>query len=151
MLPRSKATVIAAIKHAEAERLAEQGPYRKIIKAAITTPATEKHEQLLEALNEGSIEKLMEGECYPPTGEDWKLIKGYNWDQVPRRRQLEQIEDEDISFWLYMLGEVTEHTKRLSATAKYFGYFGCVNQKVYDEFEYWIIISKLKLITSEID
>jgi len=147
--PRTKAAVIAAIKQAEAVSLADQDSYRPIIKAALATPATEKHEQLLIELGVGGIEKLMEGECYPPTGEDWKVIKGYEWNQMPRRLQLEQVEDKDISFWLYMLGEVTDHTQRLKAMAKFFGYFGAISIDINKAFICWQAISTLNIVVDE--
>lgn len=146
MLPRSKKAVITAIKKAEADSLAEQDTYRKVIDAAYANPATEQHEQLLDALDKESLNKLMEGECYPPKHQDWKVIKGYEWDQIPRHRQLEQVEDRDISFWLYMLGEVTDHTKRLKAMAKFFGYFGAISIDIHNTFIFWQAISTLKLV-----
>ncbi len=146
MLPRSKEAVIAAIKKAEADSLAEQDTYRKIIDAAYANPATEQHEQLLKALDDEKLNNLMEKECYPPASQHWKIIKGYEWDQIPRRRQLEQVEDRDISFWLYMLGEVTDHTKRLRAMAKFFGHFGAVNVDIHSTFICWQAISTLKLV-----
>jgi hypothetical protein len=146
MQPRAKAATIAALKQAEADSLAEQKIYRTIIDAAFAIPATEKHEKLLTGLGEDGLETLMEGECFPPAGEDWKQIKGYEWDQIPRRRQLEQVEDRDIFFWLYMLGEVTDHTKRLKAMAKFFGYFGAVSKDIYNTFICWQAISTLKIV-----
>lgn len=146
MLPYSKAAVIAAIKQAEAARLAEQDGYRKIIEAAFATPATEAHEQLLKELDGDGINALMSGECFPPTWEDWKRIKGYEWHQIPKQMKLEQVEDKDISFWLYMLSEVAEHTQRLKAMAKFFGYFGAVSKDILNSFICWQAISTLKLV-----
>ncbi|MBK8889512.1 MAG: hypothetical protein IPN75_03480 [Dechloromonas sp.] len=146
MLPRSKEAVIAAIKKAEADSLAEQDTYRKVIDAAYASPATEQQEELLKALDADRLNKLMDGECCPPSSQDWKIIKGYEWHQIPRRRQLEQVEDRDISFWLYMLGEVTDHTKRLKAMAKFYGYIGASNRDIGITFHCWQAISSLKMV-----
>jgi hypothetical protein len=146
VLPRSKEAIIAAIKKAEADSLAAQDTYRKVIDAAYANPATEQHEQILKSLDDDKLKMLMDGECYPPTSQDWKTIKGYEWDHIPRRRQLEQVEDKDISFWLHMLGEVTDHTKRLKAMAKFFGYFGAVSKDIYNTFICWQAISTLRLV-----
>ena len=146
MPSRSKEAVIAAIKKAEADSLAEQDTYRKVINAAYANPATEQHEQLLKALDDDKLNKLMDGECFPPTSQDWKIIKGYEWDQIPRRRQLERVENKDISFWLYMLGEVTDHTMRLKAMAKFYGFFGAISTDIRNAFIFWRLVSTLRMV-----
>lgn len=146
MQPRAKAAVITALKQAESASLAEQNTYRPIIEAAFATPPTEEHEQLLKQLGEDGLEKLMQGQLFPPTDEDWKLIKGYEWHQIPKQRKLEQVEDKEIFLHLFMLSEIVEHCLRLRAMARFFGHFGAVNKDIYNTFICWQAISTLKMV-----
>jgi hypothetical protein len=146
MLLRSKEAVIAAIKQAYRERLVEQRGYRQAIKAAMVAKASQL-EPLSAMPDAADIERLMSGECYPPTSEDWQIFKGYNWERIPSHQQLEQIEDKDIAFWLYMLKEVTDHMLRLKAVAKFFENFNAAEDAFNRAFSPWRQKSTLEIIT----
>lgn len=148
MQARSKEAFIAAIKHAYAERLAEQRSYRQKIIAVMENSPNGQMEQSLAMPDEMTTGKLMEGECYPPSAEDWRILKGYSWKHIPNRQQLNKVADPDVSFWLYMLSEVSEHTQRLRATAKFLGHFGTTNPNILEHFNLWRICSMANMLKS---
>lgn len=146
MHKRSKEAVIAALKKAEAERLLEQDIYRPIIKVAMDTAATEQHLEKLKVIVQQGVDVFMEGESYPPTDQDWKQLKGYTWEQVPKRRLLDSIQNKDISYFAFMYSEIAEQTQRLKAMAKFFGYIGAVNDEIYAVFSIWRMCATIKSI-----
>lgn len=150
MHPNSKAAILKAIKQAEKARLDEQDFYGSIIEKARKTPVTEEHEKQLSDLGFEGIEKHMAGESWPPASQDWRHFKGYAWNEIPKRKRLDQIADKDIRYAIYFYSEIAEHTLRIKAIARYCSLFGAVNDNIYREFISWRVIATLKAIKEEL-
>jgi hypothetical protein len=146
VLPNSKKSVLEAIKQSQNRRLEEQRQYRAIIEAALNTPATEIHDEQLEAGGWQGVETLMSGECWPPTWEDLQQFQPNVVRKLSNRRHWEQIEDDDVAFAVGMYSEIYQHTQRIKAMARYFGKFGAINQNIQDTFVCWRAVSVIREI-----
>ncbi len=98
MQPHEKTAILKGLKAEEAARFREQDTYRAILKDIEAAPQTEGFSGDFDALSWERIENHMEGECWPPTSQDWWDINGLDFDETPKQILLDQITDTDIRF-----------------------------------------------------
>lgn len=144
MQPHEKAAILKGLKAEEAARLREQDTYRAILKGIEEAPQTDSLSDHLGALGWERIEKHMAGECWPPTSQDWRDIKGLAFNETPKQELLNQITDRDIRISTYHYSELADHTLRIKAIARFYSLFGTINNDVALTFLVWKECAKLK-------
>jgi hypothetical protein len=96
MHPREKAAILKGLKAEEAARLREQDTYRAILKRIGNSPPPGSLSEDFEAIVWEDIEKHMEGQCWPPTSQDWMELDGREYYETSKQVLLNQITDHDI-------------------------------------------------------
>ncbi|OOG58899.1 hypothetical protein [Polaromonas sp. C04] len=143
VLPKTVApngdAVVKALKDAREMKHREQDRYSEIMKVAMETEETsDEYFAKLDALGGfPGIELLMVDERYPPCSSDWQEFLGVGWEDVPKEKQLNQIEDPCIRNALYFYSEAAEQTERIAAMAKYYGHFGATSKMGDVMFNVW--------------
>ncbi len=115
--------IVAALKDAYDDTLKEQDVHRDRIEV-MEECGNKDYLKILPSIGWDGIAKSMAGECWPPSDEERKNLLDQEHDEAPSRIQINQIEDEDIRFHTYFLGEVTDHCKRIKAMAKFYEVLG---------------------------
>lgn len=144
MQPHEKTAILNGLKAEEVARLREQDMYRAILKSIEEAPQPKGLSSDLDALSWEIIEKHMEGQCWPPTSQDWREITGLDFDETPKQKLLNQITDTDIRFSTYHYSELADHTLRIKATARFCTLFGTINNDVALIFLVWKDCAKLR-------
>ena len=118
MTRQEKQQIEAALKAATDNTLKEQNIHRDRIEVMeergnndyLTKPIF---------INWNNINESMADECWPANHQDRKKLLKQNWDEMPSRILIDQIEDKDIAGRVYFLNEVVEHCHRIKALAKF--------------------------------
>ncbi len=118
MTKQEKAQILHAIKIADDNALKEQDMHRDRIKA-METIGNKDYLKKPPSMKWKGVAKLMSDECWPATYKEREDFLGQNWDEIPSRLQIDQIEDSDIRSRTYFLGEVIEQCQRIKAHAKF--------------------------------
>jgi len=118
MNEQEKQEVVAELKAAHDRTLLEQDVHRDRI-AVMEKCGNKDYLQKLPSLGWAGIAEAMADEQWPATHEERKELLDQRGDEIPSRIQIDQIEDEDIRFHTYFLGEVVEHCHRIKAMAKF--------------------------------
>ena len=97
------------------------------------------------------IAEAMANECWPADYEDREKYLGQNWEEVPSRILIDQIEDKDIRCSTYFLGEVVEQCHRIKAIAKFFEFLGANPDDPFAGmlFGFWVKYSVLFQLATE--
>ena len=109
---------IAALKVANDNTLVEQDFHRERIET-MGKIGNKNYYKELPSIGWDGVSSAMQDECSPPCSQERKKYLDQNWDEIPTRLQLENIEDTDIRSHTYFLGEVVEHTQRIKSIAKF--------------------------------
>ena len=113
-----KKAVLASLEAAYQSTLDEQDVHRDRI-AVMKDAGNSGYLDKLPLMKWRGIAKAMIDERSPPCHQDRDSYLGRESVQYPRRIQLDQIEDNEIRFSTYHLGEVVDHCERIKAVAKF--------------------------------
>lgn len=149
MHPNEKAAILERLKAEKVLRLKEQDQYRATIKRFEDAPNKNGLPAKFALLDWETLGKHMQGESWPPTCQDWKNIMGLEYDQIPRRKILDQINDWDIRFRTFHYFELADHTLRIRAGARFYSLYGAVDIHVLREFLFWRECSKVKSMLAQ--
>lgn len=138
-----KTAILKGLKAQEVARLKEQDTYRAILRDIENAPQTDSLSDHLGTLGWEGIEKHMEGQCWPPTSQDWLKFDGLEYYETPKQKILNQIADKDIRFSTYHYSELADHTLRIKAMAHFYSLFAATNDDVALTFWVWKECSKV--------
>lgn len=144
MQSHEKAIILKGLKAEEDARLKEQNRYRENLKNIERTPAPDGLSADLAALGWDGIEKHMEGQCWPPTSQDWLKFDGLEWEETPKQKLLNQITDSDIRVSTYHYSELADQTLRIKAMAHFYRLFGAISHDIALAFVVWAECAKVK-------
>ena len=144
MRPHEKAAILKGLKAEEAARLREQDTHRKVLKDIENSTPSEGLPSNLDPDGWHEIEMHMEGQCWPPTSQDWLKFAGREHYETPKQELLNQIADEDIRFHSYHYSELADQTQRIKAMAHFFSLVGGMNDNAILAFWAWTEGAKIK-------
>lgn len=105
------------IEAQEQRKLAEQDEYREIIERAEAASDADAVRARLRELRWQGLLEVMRGQRFPPSHQDWEHWLGLSWDEIPQRRKLAALEDQELARRIHFYGEIAEHTERIKAMA----------------------------------
>jgi len=122
-LKSGKEQICAALDVAYEKVLVEQDVYRERLDG-IEVVSEDKVIENLAKLGWEDIAEIMKNERYPACCQDRTELLDQQWDEIPPRIRIEQIEDKDIRCQTYFLNEVAEQRDRIRAMAVFFETIG---------------------------
>ena len=123
MNKKEKKEILATLDAAYQNTLDEQDVHRDRI-TVMKDAENEDYLKTLPSMTWKGVAKMMSDECWPATHKEREDFLGQNWDEIPSRLQIDQIEDSDIRSRTYFLGEVVEQCHRIKAHAKFLEILG---------------------------
>lgn len=134
---RGRGGELQRIEVLEQRKLAEQEEYREIITAAEAASDAETVSARIRELGWQGMLDLMSELRFPPCHTDWKCWLGLDWRDIPHRRKLDGLEDQELASRIYFYGETADHTERLKAMACFAQTIGMSCTHAVQVFELW--------------
>lgn len=147
-----KDKIISALKIAHENTIKEQDKHHERIEA-MKLIGNEEYVSKLSLMGWDGLDKELKDVKYPPSSQERENYLEQKWDEIPRRIEIDKIDDKDIAFHTYMLGEVADHCERIKSMVRFYEVLNAHPDDRYATFLYrlWTYSSMLSQLIDEQD